>query len=134
MKSDKEKGSTLFRKVSIIGLVILLLMLMTSLGYDEYMEVKIQDTIQTIDTDRFCPMAVQANKSLAFESLYKELKQVTGVEQEDMRDSTAGIFVPMYQFFTEEKGLFFLTNPALEPEDFQYEKIRGCLWKYHIRG
>jgi hypothetical protein len=91
----------------------------------------------SIQVDQLCSFADRAFKKQDFNDLLPALEGQFHVERDKMRITDQGIFVPMKERFVEEKG-YFLARPGvniiLRSGDPAMARVKGCIYRYHIKG
>jgi hypothetical protein len=90
-----------------------------------------------IKVDRLCLLAEIAFTKQDFDDLLSALEEQFHVEKKKMRTTAQGIFIPMKNRFVEEDG-YFLARPGvniiLKSSDPALVRVKGCIFRYHIKG
>ena len=91
----------------------------------------------SIDADRLCGLADTAFARQDFSELLPALEKQFHVEKKDMRMTGQGIYIPLKHRFVEEDGYFLArpgTNLILRAGDPALVRVKGCVFRYHIKG
>lgn len=66
-----------------------------------------------------------------------DIEETFHVEKEKMRITQQGVFIPVKNRFVEEDG-YFLAKPGvniiIEIGDPAFVRVKGCIYRYHIKG
>ncbi len=91
----------------------------------------------SIEADRLCLLAETAFAKKDFGDLLSTLEKQFHVEKKKMRITDQGIFIPIKNRFVEEDG-YFLAKPGvniiLRSSDPALVRVKGCIFRYHIKG
>lgn len=91
----------------------------------------------SIEIERLCSFADTAFAKQDFSNLLPALEKQFHVPRDKMRITDQGIFIPMKERFVEEKG-YFLARPGvniiLKSGDPALVRMKGCIFRYHIKG
>lgn len=91
-----------------------------------------------LDIDGLCSLSAAGHETHDFSKLLPELERQIGVSRSKIRVTPEGLFVPVKAGFVEESGYFLLARPEApvktEGTDPRFEVIRGCLYRYRIKG
>jgi len=91
----------------------------------------------SIKVDRLCLLAEIAFTKQDFDGLLSALEKQFHVERKEMRITAQGIYVPIKNRFVEEDG-YFLSRPGvniiLKSSDPSLVRVKGCIFRYHIKG
>jgi len=91
----------------------------------------------SIEVDRLCSLADMAFKKQDFNDLLPALEKQFHVAKDKMRITDQGIYIPVKDRFVEESG-YFLARPGvniiLKSGDPALVRVKGCIFRYHIKG
>jgi hypothetical protein len=91
----------------------------------------------SIEVERLCSLADTAFAKQDFSNLLPALEKQFHVARDIMRITDQGIFIPIKNRFVEEKG-YFLARPGvsliLRSSDPALVRVKGCIFRYHIKG
>ncbi len=90
-----------------------------------------------IEVYKLCALADTAFDKKAFSRLLPELERQFHADAKNMRIAEKGIFIPLRSCFVEESG-YFLAKPGanivLKGGDPALSRVKGCLFRYRIKG
>jgi hypothetical protein len=91
----------------------------------------------SIEAGLLCPLAETAFAKQDFGDLLLTLEKKFHVEKEKLRITQQGVFIPVKNRFVEEDG-YFLAKPGvniiIEIGDPAFVRVKGCIYRYHIKG
>jgi hypothetical protein len=93
--------------------------------------------VSSIEVDRLCSLADTAFAEHNFGDLLPALEKQFHVDGKKMRITEQGIFIPIKSRFVEENGYFLAkpgANSSLRSGDPALVRVKGCLFRYRIKG
>lgn len=90
-----------------------------------------------LDIDGLCSLSAAGNQTQDFSQLLEELERQLGEARDKIRVTREGVFAPVKAHFVEESG-YFVARPGVDVKtrgtDPSFDPIRGCVYRYKIKG